>query len=404
MAAPLPPPRYAAIIAELEEFLAMAALDDLPPREIVGEFGARARAAGLSVARFYIAWRLLDPVVDSRTLFWTPRGGVTEETWSHSAGVREDFLRSPIYYMLSAQDDTYRCRLVGANAPFRFPVFHEMVADGFTDYLICRVGFGQGATLDRPGAGVMLSFASDASSGFSDDELAVLGRIKYMLALSVRSTMQTDMGASLARTYLPRTASNKVLDGQIRLGTGERLDALVWYCDLRGSTALCERLGTERYLPLLNDFFAATAKPVAENGGDVLDYIGDAVLAIFPLGADAVSQALTATREVEASLATLAERHRDALGERTTTADLCGVAMDIGPVVYGNIGIHERMAYSAIGPTVNRVCRMERMTKTFGVPIVVSAAVARHAGEGWTSLGRPALEGIEDPPELFTCR
>ncbi len=233
--------------------------------------------------------------------------------------------------------------------------------------------------------------------------MAALGRLKHMLALSLRSSLQADIGRSLARTYLPRTASDRVLDGDILLGHGETIDAVVWYCDLRGSTALCDRLGTDRYLPFLNDFFAATAKPVVQNGGDVLDYIGDAVLAIFP-GADGVQRALAATGDVGARLIELRARHPDVIGDREDLAALIGVAIDIGRVVYGNIGITERMTFSAIGSTVNRVVRIERLTKRLGVSMLVTDAVARQAGEGWTSVGRLQIAGIADPPELFACR
>ncbi|RAI04119.1 hypothetical protein DLJ53_06625 [Acuticoccus sediminis] len=394
---------YAAAIEELEKFLAFAAIEDIPARDLLAGFAVRARAAGLSVARVQIAWRRLDPVFNSRTLLWTLSSGVTEENRTHADGPNsEEFRTSPIAYLLGVPDDTYRCRLVGANAPFRFPILDRLAAEGLTDYFLARIGFGPQVHVMRPGGGVMISFASDAPDGFSDAEMAALGRIRYMLALSVRSTMQKEIGSSLARTYLPRTAGDRVLDGEILLGHGDTIDAVVWYCDLRGSTALCERLGTDRYLPFLNDFFAVTARPVVENGGDVLDYIGDAVLAIFPQG-DGVTRALAATSEIRTRLDDFRMRHADVIGDRKDLAELIGVAMDIGSVVYGNIGITERMAFSAIGTTVNRVSRIERLTKTFGVPILVTDAVARLAGKGWMSVGRPEIDGISDPPELFSC-
>ncbi|UOM33217.1 adenylate/guanylate cyclase domain-containing protein [Acuticoccus sp. I52.16.1] len=400
--APMSP--LGAAIEALEIYLAFAALGDVSAREILPGFAERARASGFTLARVYAAWRRLDPVIASSSIVWTRDEGALEEHWTHEDGPNSpEFLASPIHYLLTADVDFYRCRLAGANEPYRFPSLAAFAADGLTDYVIVRVGFGADTQMKRPGGGVMLSFASDAPGGFSDDEMDALNRIKYMLALTIRSTLQADIGRSLAHTYLPRTAGDRVLDGEILLGHGDTIDAVVWYCDLRGSTALCDRLGTERYLPFLNDFFAATAKPVVEHGGDVLDYIGDAVLAIFP-GADGVARALRATNCVRERLGALRARHSDAIGDRHDLAELIGVAIDIGRVVYGNIGINERMTFSAIGGTVNRVVRIERLTKSYGVPILVTDAVARQAGEGWMSVGRPELAGIANPPELFACR
>jgi len=391
-----------ATVEGLEEFLALSALGNKPLHETVEGFVQRARDGGLSIARLMLGWRLLDPLYLSQSLICRPGVGVTAERFRHGeAQASPEYLRSPIAHIL-ANDDMVelRQRIDGVNEPFPFAMMDDLRDEGFTDYRLSKIGFGELPVADRPGGGMILSSASDRPGGFTDEELDALRRLDYMVALMVRSSMEEDMRATLATTYLGRMAGQKVLSGQIARGEGQSIDAVIWYCDLRGSTALCETMGVSAYLPLLNDYFSAMAEPIVAHGGQILDFIGDAVLAIFPLESDAIERAQRATFAALGNLERFRASHR-VLAGRSDPADITGIAIATGTVVYGNIGIPTRLTFSVIGPTVNKVARIERLTKALREPVLVTEPITRAAPHLWRACGDHSLEGVEGTAKLF---
>lgn len=392
----------ASFVEATEEFLAIAALENRSSAEVLDGFCRAALAGGVPIARAYLGWRLLHPLFMSQNLVFEPAHGVTVEQFRHLEGERsETYLRSPLKHVLDNNLTVFRRRLVDPDCPRDFDVLEEFEARGFTDYVIFLVGFGAGARSEAPGSGVIMSFAADGPDGFTPEHMALLERLRFMLALSTRIEIETDMRETLARTYLGASAAQKVLSGQIRRGEGQAIEAVVWYCDLRNSTHLCETLGVEAYLPLLNDYFSVTAGPVTARGGEVLDFIGDAVLAIFPLDAGGLEAAIAATRAAVAELEAFRERHHNALGDLRTVADVAGIAIDIGTVVYGNIGTPERLTFSVIGQTVNKAARIERLTKTLHEPVLVTGPVAEACGSRFVSRGLFQLDGVSALEEIF---
>lgn len=398
----------------LEKYLAVSAIEDRPIFETMEGFAEQARDGGLSLARLMTGWRLLNPQFASQTMMWRPDRGLTVERWRQGEAVlNEDFKRSPIYHILQSEETELRCRIAGANAPFEYPMFDDLAAEGVTDYYLSLVAFGNrpkhpkpNPTLferrEVPGAGIMISFSSDRAGGFTEDEFEAVQRLRYMLALASRSAMERDMRETLAATYLGKETGRRVLGGEIARGEGEPVDAIIWYCDLRGSTALCEAMGAQAYLPLLNEYFEATASPVIAAGGEVLDFIGDAVLAIFPRTSDGFAHTLRATRAACEAISSFGARHK-ALSARTDLASIAGIAIATGSVVYGNIGVADRLTFSVIGPTVNAVARLERLTKELHEPVLVSEDVARDMAweGGWRNLGAFALDGFRKNPHVF---
>ncbi|WMS40751.1 adenylate/guanylate cyclase domain-containing protein [Acuticoccus sp. MNP-M23] len=389
------------LVEELEEFLTTAALSAKQLAHIVDGFSARARAGGMSLGRVMVGYRLLNPIFNSQTVRWGPETGCVVELHPHGESeTSEEFLRSPIHTLITTDAFEIRRRVDGANAPLDYPILSELGAAGLTDYLAVKVSFTSETMPAAPGNGLIFSFASERPGGFLDEEIEALGRLKRIFALAVRSRMETAMRETLATTYLGRTAGGRVLGGEIARGEGRAVDAVIWYCDLRGSTALCETLGVGAYLPLLDDYFSASAGVVDRHGGDILDFIGDAVLAIFPQSDAGLQRALDATREAQSALAAFAARHRVFDG-RSDVAEIAGIAIDVGTVVYGNIGIEDRLTFSAIGPSVNKVARIERLTKTLRETVLVTGAVAKASPGAFRSRGTFALEGVADAQELF---
>jgi adenylate cyclase len=203
--------------------------------------------------------------------------------------------------------------------------------------------------------------------------------------------------ANILDAYLGRQAGEKVLQGRIRRGDAERIHAVIWFCDLRDSTPLADAMGPEAFLALLNEYFECVLGPVLERDGHVLRFIGDAALAIFPVGSDPAD---AATRAVEAAREALTRMEK--LNSNRQTPLRFGIGLHLGDVLYGNIGTRERIEFTVIGAAANEAARIEALCKTLGAPLVVSEQVARHTRHAWRSLGSQALRGVEKPVELLT--
>jgi adenylate cyclase len=247
-----------------------------------------------------------------------------------------------------------------------------------------------------------LTLATDAPAGFDVESLGHLHELLPLLSRLVEVHALRHTARVLLDTYLGAHTGARVLDGLIRRGDGEVIPAVVWWADLRGSTALAERLSRQEYLWLLNRFFECTAGSVVERGGEVLKFIGDAVLAIFPLKGqpDAGRRALDAVNEALRRIAQL-NAERDMGGADPVDA---AIALHQGEVSYGNIGIPGRLDFTVTGPAVNEVARLEGLSKQLGQRVVASDAFARLVPGSLVSLGRHPLRGVSGEREVFTLR
>jgi adenylate cyclase len=215
---------------------------------------------------------------------------------------------------------------------------------------------------------------------------------------------------TVLETYLGHLTGERVLNGLIHRGEGEDIHAVLWLCDLRGSTPLADKLPRRAFLELLNDYFECMAGAVLAHRGEVLKFIGDAMLAIFPIGSitehpercpehmRACTDAIAAAREAMHRMTDL-NRQRAERGEPPLRF---GIALHLGDVMYGNVGAPGRLDFTVIGPAVNEAARLEAMCKTLARPLVISAEFARVLPESLVSLGVHALRGVRRRHELFT--
>jgi adenylate cyclase len=247
----------------------------------------------------------------------------------------------------------------------------------------------------------MLTFVTDRPAGFTDKELADLARLGQRLSIIADRHNQWWITRNLLCAYLGANTGPNVLSGQIRRGTGMALAAVLWSSDLRGFTERSDRLPSERIIAILNALFEAQAAGIHAHGGEILKFIGDGLLAIFPIAeSDAVAAvakaAVAAAQGAIFAVASLTD-HPAMNGE--PPLDIV-IALHIGTVHYGNIGAADRLDFTVIGPAVNLVSRIENAAKTLGQPIVVSAELAA-ALDGVGSLGRHRLCSLPAPQELF---
>ncbi len=355
---------------------------------------------GLPLWRVTISYRTLDPTIRAQTLVWWRDKGSTPDRFQTTHGDGEaQYLRSPIHHLLERDARTGRWRLQ-CDAIEDFPLLVELRAAGGTDYVLHLLRF-DAAMPELPG--VAIAFATDRADGFSDAELAELARIAPALGLAAGRAMLVQIMTSVLGLYLGARTARLVLDGQIRRGLGQRIEAAILLADLRGFTLLAASADPLRLVAWLDEHLAAMIDAVSAQGGEVLKLLGDGLLAVFPVegtGADAEAaacrRALCGAEAAQAANGALLDRRR-AAGEPGLGLD---VALHFGEVVYGNVGSPHRLDFTVVGPAVNEASRIEGLCATLDRSLLLSDAFARRCGRPTVSLGRHALRGVPRPCEI----
>jgi adenylate cyclase len=403
-----------ALFGKLPPWLTEAGLAGTPETEIVSGFCERCVAAGLPLARALVLIDTLHPVHEGRLFRWSDgpaeaplqEYGRTSPEALAAAGsdpkaveAAERWRRSPFYRMLQTGDSVLRRRLSAATKD-EFLVLSDLLAAGMTDYVAIISRFAAEPVIGEMD-GVYASWATRAPDGFSDGHVAALERLAPYFALAIKSVSLEHMTGTLMETYLGRDAGRRVLSGRIVRGIAERIDAVVWFSDLRGFTRISDT-APEQVIPLLNDYSDAIVSAVHEHGGDVLKLIGDGTLAIFTADdrAQACGAALSAAIAARAGIVEL-NRRRAAGGKPVTDMYL---GLHVGEVFYGNVGSRERLDFTVIGPAVNEASRIAAMCRSVDQPVLMSSAFA-DVGDikrRLISVGRYALRGVAQPQELFT--
>jgi adenylate cyclase len=250
--------------------------------------------------------------------------------------------------------------------------------------------------------GLLISWASDRPGGFTPEEREAIARIEKHSALALKMALRERITLNTLNAYLGENAASRVLKGSIKLGDGEIIPAVIWYSDLRKSTNLGDTLPGPELLSTLNDYFSCTAGAVMDHGGEVLRFVGDAVLAIFPSQEMGMKQACTkATEAAIDAISRMETVNRKRFDEGKERLEF-GLGLHAGELMFGNIGITERMEFSVTGPCANEAARIENMTKEVGSPVLASKEFANHVSDFWSHKGAYPLRGIERSLELFT--
>ena len=286
------------LIADIEHWLIRKALADPDIRSLFERLCDRLRGIGIPLERSALSWPTLHPLFHAEQAFWYPDKGAELEQYYHSSAGNEHWLKSPFNYMLNHGLDTLRRKLVGPAALLDFEVLQSFHDQGYTDYLLTSTPFHIAETTRFSGGrtGIMSSWMTRRDSGFTDDDVAALERIQTVFAVACRASIQRRVMKNITEAYLGPTAGQQVLGGEIRRATAARMPAVVWFSDLRGSTRLSDTMDADSYLQLLNRYFECTAAPVIDHGGEILNFVGDGVLAIFPIDNDC-SKAAAASAE-----------------------------------------------------------------------------------------------------------
>ncbi|HUQ24844.1 MAG TPA: adenylate/guanylate cyclase domain-containing protein [Burkholderiales bacterium] len=349
-------------------------------------------AHGIAIARFAVFARTLHPNVAGRGFFWRAEkpteveGTVAEHDWMGS----DAHLASPIH-AIQATGEEIRRHLADPACRLDFAILAELRAEGMTDYYATPLPTITGEKL-------LASFTTRQPGGFSDAELAALRRLRAPFGrvaeiLSLRRKAQNILDA-----YLGEQTGQKVLAGQIKRGDGEEIRAVIWFCDLRDSTPLADSMSRQAFLALLNQYFECVLGPVQERKGEILRFIGDAALAIFPIGNEPA--AVACAKALDAAKDSISRMKK--LNASRALPLRFGIGLHLGLVLYGNIGTPTRIEFTVIGAAANEAARIEALCKTLKVDLALSEQVARHVTGGLRSLGYHQLRGVGVPVEIFT--
>ena len=354
----------------------------------------RLNASGLPLERASFHLRLLHPQLFGMGFYWT-RGAGQVRVYRAEHGIEDTDLykKSPMRALFEGRARV-RQRLDLPDAAFSSPQFRDLKADGLTEYIALPLVFGDGTIHGT-------TWATDHPGGFDEDHLARIEDLLPVLGLLLEIHLEHHITVALLDTYVGQHAGEHILEGQVTRGSGETISAAIWLCDLRGFTAMAEEQPRDRTIQCLNDYFDRMATPVKQHGGEILKFIGDAMLAVFPLGTDrACERALAAAIEARSAMG----EWNAARLERGDQALNFGIALHAGDVMYGNIGTIDRLDFTIIGPAVNMTSRMERLCRRLGLDILISDSFARLcvAQPPLRSLGTHRLEDIARPVELFT--
>lgn len=272
-------------------------------------------------------------------------------------------------------------------------LYDEMRAKGLTDY----VAWPLYHTL---GKRHLITFATDRPGGFDDAHIAALKKLLPVLALVSEIRVKNRLARTLLETYVGTHAGELILAGATRRGTGTTVRAAIMICDLRDFTKISDNWPRDDVIDLLNDYFDAMSDPIARHGGEILKFIGDGLLAIFPLSQpNACANLLRAVTEARQAMTALNERNNG-----TGRAPLnYGIGVHVGDVMYGNIGSTSRLDFTVIGPAVNMASRLEALTKQIGKPVLLSRDFAELVTPEFEleRVGQHAVRGFSEPIELF---
>ncbi len=387
------------------EWLVNGAPGARTPMGVLGRMCPELREAGLPLDRLEAFVRTLHPHIAGRSFLWTPPGPVEVIERSFSALASPEFERSAVAEVFRSGQMMRHHLEAGETGGH--PELETLKGQGFTDFATAPMPFLNGQVH-------AITFATRRPGGFTDDDrravmrvMPPLTRIGEILALSRTAT-------NLLNTYVGHDAGERILAGQIQRGDTNSIRAVIWFSDLRGFTSMSSALTPGEIIATLNDVFDCQVPAIEKRGGEVLKYMGDGMLAIFPVDgalgrpegaagpdraqrAARVDDAVAATREAFAALAALNERR----AHKGQPPVRFGVALHVGEIAYGNIGGSGRLDFTCIGPAVNLAARLETLTGKLGRDVVLSEEVAGLTEAPLEDLGAFELKGVGAPSRAF---
>jgi adenylate cyclase len=380
-------------LQKLTEWLVDGARSAPSPPQMMNQTCERLVAAGVPLWRVGVFVRTLHPDIVGRNFVWRPGAEIVVGSANYDVLDSPEFLRSPLALVFNERCEI-RARMDGPDAK-RFPLFDDLRAEGVTDYLALPL-------LQVDGTAHASSWTTRQPGGFTDEQIKALRDLTPPLSRLIEVTRLRFMSSILLDTYVGNRAGERILGGQIRRGHTETMQAAIWLSDLRGFTALSDRLPAETVIEILNLYFDCQVSAIATHGGEVLKFMGDGLLAVFPFDeyvgdiGQACAKVLEAACEARANV----EAMQFPVGE-TIERFRFGVALHVGRILYGNIGGGNRLDFTCIGPAVNLAARLEKMASRLHRTVVASAAFAQGCPGKWDDLGEFPIAGFSKAERVY---
>jgi adenylate cyclase len=358
-------------------------------REVVSELCDKLAGCGIPVSRFGLFVLTLHPQIMGQAFFWKPGAGVDVRSASFETFETEDFRQSPVRRVIDTGTPLRR-RLAETDCPMDFAVTRDLKSQGVTDYLVVPLFFASGAV---HGA----TFATQQPGGFTDEQIAVIESIVAPLARVAENRVLERTASILLDTYVGNGAGSRILAGQIRRGDTSAIHAAIWLSDMRGFTQLADSLPPQLLVDMLNRYFDCQVPAIARHGGEVLKFMGDGLLAIFPIiddehAREVCDNALAAAHEARTAIAS---------SDPIKGGVRFGLALHVGEVLYGNIGSGDRLDFTCIGPAVNLAARIEKLTGELNRTILASEEFERDCSSRFVPMGEFQLRGFGRARTVF---
>jgi len=394
---------------QLFAWLIDAGMQGMSMDQLIAHFCERLMDLGVGLSRANIALSTIHPQVNAFMYTWKQQDGIIVNTHIlHSEEPGEGWFASPFFFMLNNKVNFMHRSLEG-DTELDFPVLVEFREQGLTDWFSQIFDFGWGFQDDfrENGAGLITSWSSSSSGGFSKEEFNILSRAIPLFALAVKGIASFKAAETVLETYVGRSTSQKVLAGEITRGKASSISAILIFADLRGFTRISDAIGRSDIVKTLDQYFEKMVEPIEEAGGEILKFIGDGMLASFSYDKEdereTCKSALVASLKMLHGVKALNEERENA-GRRTMDLD---IAIHVGEVMYGTVGSAHRLDCTVVGPAVNEVSRIESRFDQLETNLLMSGefvSLSGHHCEFLESMGMHELRGVSKAKELFRIR
>ncbi|HJQ59471.1 MAG TPA: adenylate/guanylate cyclase domain-containing protein [Vineibacter sp.] len=380
-------------IKAVVDWLIDGARSEALPQQILTRLGNDLVEAGLPVWRLAVFVRTLHPHIMGRRFLWRPGEEATVSEAPYDLLETPLFRDSPVAEVTRSGIALRRC-LADPDCPMDFNTLDELRAEGVTDYLASPLTFTDGNVH-------VATWTTRAPGGFTASQLQAIESVVGPLTrvAEVRALRRT--ASNLLDTYVGHQAGERIMSGQIRRGDSATISAAIWLSDMRGFTALADRLPRQALIDLLNRYFDCQTPAIVDHGGEVLKFMGDGLLAIFPIAAAESDVAQVCRRALDAARVARAEVTALQAPAIDRAAPRFGLALHVGEVIYGNIGGGNRLDFTCIGPAVNLAARIEKLAGGLGRTILTSDAFARHCPGDLVTVGSFQLPGFNAAQAVF---
>lgn len=364
------------------------------PVNVVSHFCSSLIEAGVPLWRANIGQRFANPLLIAWGVVWKPEGTESYDV-THERTLTDGYVGSSFEYILQHKKPLHKS-LRQLDAETDHISYLEFAELGGTDYYATLLTYGDGSLHG-------CTFVTRDQNGFLPQHLEMIEATLPALSCALEPMTMRKSSKGLLRTYLGDGPSEAVWNGTIKRGERTTIEAVVMFSDMRGFTAMSENSTEECVFEALNGYFDLVVQSVEENGGDVLKFMGDGILSIFPISdrTDRAKQCGNAARAAQDAMAGLAALNVNRNEAGQPSLDF-GVGINVGQVSYGNIGSPGRLDFTVLGGAVNVASRIEGLTKAIGHQILATSAVANAAPDLFTPCGSYAIRGLADPIELFT--